>query len=198
MDNSNKIHSKTAVTANTSIKWNIKMLTLIGLATAVTCILAPLSVPIPFSPVPLSLTHLAIYFSIYLLGMKKGILSFLIYLLIGLIGIPVFSGFTGGPAKFLGPTGGYLIGFLFLELILGLFLTISPNNIFLAFLGMLLGNAACYLFGTAWLAYQNNLSFSAALAIGVLPFLPGDFIKIIIALIICPQVRKRLNRARFV
>ena len=79
-----------------------------ALMAAVTCILAPLSVPI--GPVPISLTNFAIYLSLYLLDWKKGTLSYLIYLLLGLVGLPVFSGFTGGLAKLAGPTGGYIIG----------------------------------------------------------------------------------------
>lgn len=74
-----------------------------ALMAAVTCILAPLSVPI--GPVPISLTNFAIYLSLYLLDWKKGTLSYLIYLLLGLVGLPVFSGFTGGLAKVAGPTG---------------------------------------------------------------------------------------------
>ena len=72
-----------------------------ALMAAVTCILAPLSVPI--GPVPISLTNFAIYLSLYLLDWKKGTLSYLIYLLLGLVGLPVFSGFTGGPSKLAGP-----------------------------------------------------------------------------------------------
>ena len=78
-----------------------------ALMAAVTCILAPLSVPI--GPVPISLTNFAIYLSLYLLDWKKGTLSYLIYLLLGLVGLPVFSGFTGGLAKLAGPTGGYIM-----------------------------------------------------------------------------------------
>lgn len=83
--------------------------------TAVTCILGPLSVPI--GPVPISLTNLAIYFTVILLGWKKGTVSYVIYLLIGLVGVPVFSSFSAGPAKLFGPTGGYLIGFDFSAMI---------------------------------------------------------------------------------
>ena len=93
-------------------------ITVTALMTAVTCILAPLSIPI--GPVPISLTNLAIYISLYLLGWKRGTISYLIYLLIGLVGIPVFSGFTGGPAKLAGPTGGYIIGFIVMAVIAGL------------------------------------------------------------------------------
>ena len=81
-----------------------------ALMTAVTCILAPLSIPI--GPVPISLTNFAIYLSLYLLDWKKGTVSYILYLLLGLVGLPVFSGFTGGIGKLAGPTGGYIIGFI--------------------------------------------------------------------------------------
>ena len=98
---------------------SVKSLTLIGLMTAVTCILGPLSIPLPFSPVPISFTNLAIYLSVFVLGMKKGTVSYIVYLLLGMVGLPVFSGFTGGLGKLAGPTGGYLAGFIFLAIIAG-------------------------------------------------------------------------------
>lgn len=183
----------TTETTNTSNK--TKAIAIIGVMTAVTCILGPLSLPLPFSPVPISLTNLAIYFSIYVLGMKKGTLSYLIYLLIGFVGLPVFSSFTSGPAKLLGPTGGYLIGFILMALICGFFIDKWSNRMPLCFLGMVIGTAVCYLFGTLWLAYQASMSFSAALAAGVIPFIPGDLAKIIIAMLAGPQIRKRLKKA---
>ena len=82
-----------------------KEITLIGLMAAVTCIAGPLSLALPFSPVPISLTNLAIYVSVYILGMRRGTISYLVYLLLGLVGLPVFSAFTSGPAKLFGPTG---------------------------------------------------------------------------------------------
>lgn len=92
---------------------------MIGLMTAVTCILGPLSLPLPFSPVPITLTNFAVFLSIYILGMKYGTISLLIYLALGTIGLPVFSSFSGGLGKLAGPTGGYLFGFIFLALIHG-------------------------------------------------------------------------------
>ena len=99
-----------------------KTMALIGVMAAVTCILGPLSLAIPVSPVPISLTNLAVYFAIYVLGMKRGTISYCIYLLLGLIGLPVFAAFTGGAGKLFGPTGGYLIGFIFMALICGFFI----------------------------------------------------------------------------
>lgn len=177
---------------NTSSK--TKTMVLIAMMAAVTCILGPLSLAIPVSPVPISLTNLAVYFAVYVLGMKLGSISYLIYMLIGLVGLPVFSAFTGGPQKLFGPTGGYIIGFFFMALICGFFID-KWSNLVLHFVGMVLGTAVCYLFGTAWLAYQAGLTFQAALAAGVIPFIPGDLVKIVISLLVGPVLRKNLRKA---
>lgn len=172
-----------------------KTLTMTALMAAVICILGPLSVPI--GPVPISFTILALYLTMILLGWKMGTVSYLIYLLIGLVGVPVFSGFSGGPGKLFGPTGGYLIGFIFLSLIGGWFVEKFQGKRLMYLLGMVLGTAVCYTFGTAWLAYQADLSFSAALAAGVIPFIPGDLLKMAVALLIGPMIKKRLVQAGF-
>ena len=106
-------------TANstTTKRLSTRKLVLIALMTAITCIFAPMAIPIPVSPVPISLTNLVIMISIYVLGFKDATISYIVYLLLGLVGLPVFSGFTGGLGKLAGPTGGYLIGFIFLALI---------------------------------------------------------------------------------
>lgn len=179
---------------NTS-KLNTKTMALISVMTAVICILGPLSLAIPISPVPISLGTFAIYLTGYVLGMRKGTISCLIYLLIGFVGIPVFTAFSGGPAKLLGPTGGYLVGYIFLILICG-FASDRTNKILLCFLGMILGTAVLYLFGTIWLAYQASMTFGEALMAGVIPFIPGDFAKIVIVLIVGPQIKKQLKRAK--
>lgn len=172
-------------------------LTLIATMTAVTCILGPLSISIPFSPVPISFTNLAIYFAVYVLGAKKATISYLLYLLIGFAGVPVFSSFTAGPAKLLGPTGGYLIGFIFMAAISGLFIEKFPNKVHMAVTGMIIGTVVAYAFGTIWLAYQMSLSFKAALFVGVIPYIPGDTAKIIIANTVGPVLHKQLARAGY-
>ena len=174
---------------------NTKKLTLIGIMAAVTCILGPLSIVIPVSPVPISLTNFAIYLSVYILGPRLGLISYLIYMLIGLIGLPVFSGFSSGPGKLFGPTGGYLIGFIFMAYISGYVIEKWPSKKLPAFFGLLGGTAVCYFFGTVWLSWQANLGFASALAAGVLPFIPGDLIKILLAVILGPQLRSRLKKA---
>ena len=172
-------------------------LTVIAMMAAVTCILGPLSLAIPFIPVPISFTNLAIYFTLFLLGWKRGVLCYLLYLVIGLIGLPVFSGFTGGPSKLIGPTGGYLIGFILMALIAGKCIEVFEGRRLLQMLGLALGTVVAYLFGTAWLCFLMKVSFAAGLGIGVLPFLPGDCVKIILAGLIGPVIRKRLKQSGY-
>ena len=171
-----------------------RKLTLIGLMSALLCILGPLSIPLPVSPVPITLTNFAVYIIVYILGMRSGTVSVLIYLCLGTAGLPVFSAFSGGLAQLAGPTGGYLAGFLFLALIQGFLMERFPGKNAAAVTGMILGLAMCYLFGTAWLAVQMNLTFFAALGIGVLPYLPGDAVKIILAAVVGPKLRAAVNR----
>lgn len=173
----------------------VKELVLIGLMAAVICILGPLSIPLPVSPVPISMTNLAVYFAVYILGTKRSLISYLVYLLIGFAGIPVFSAFTSGPAKLLGPTGGYLIGFLFIAPIAGYFIDRYPSRMGLCFLGMALSAVVYYVFGSVWLAWQSGMSLSAAFAAGVIPFLPGDVGKMVLAMLAGPQIRKHLQKA---
>lgn len=177
---------------NTAPRIHTRQMALIGLMTAVICIIAPFSLVLPISPVPISMGTLAIYFVIYVLGMKRGTLSLLLYILLGLAGLPVFTNFTGGVGKLFGPTGGYFLGYLFLALISGFFIDRWSNNAIICFLGMVLGTLVCYLFGTAWLSYQASLTFFQALAAGVLPFIPGDLVKLILAMVLGIQVRKRV------
>lgn len=176
-------------------------LALTAVMTAIICILGPMTLMIPVSPVPISLANLAICLSIVILGMKLGTLSCILYLLIGLIGLPVFSGFSGGIGKLAGPTGGYLVGYLFLALIGGFFVErFSGRNVkqrALQGVGLLLGTVVLYAFGTVWLAYMAGMNFTEALAAGVLPFIPGDLVKIFITLLVGSEVRARLLQAGY-
>ena len=163
-----------------------------ALMTAVTCILAPLSVPI--GPVPISFTNLAIYISLYLLDWKRGTVSYFLYLLIGFAGLPVFSGFTGGVAKLAGPTGGYIVGFIPMAIIAGIVID-HFNQRWLQLLGMIVGTAICYALGTAWFCMQAGYTVSAALAVCVFPFIPADLVKMLIAMTIGPAIRQRMESA---
>ena len=184
---------------NGTKKLTTYQLTLTAVMAAVICVLGPISMAIPISPVPISLASMAVYLAVTVLGMKLGTLSCLIYLLLGLVGLPVFSGGSAGAAKLFGPTGGYLVGYLFLALIAGAFVGRYTENkwksIAFAALGMVLGTMVLYALGTAWLAYSAGMDFQAALWAGVIPFIPGDPVKMVIAVLLGSAVRGRLLRA---
>ncbi|MCP1102476.1 biotin transport system substrate-specific component [Aequitasia blattaphilus] len=172
--------------------FSTKKLVLIALITAITCILAPISIALPISPVPISLTTLVLLLGVYVLGWKGSVISCCIYLLLGLVGLPVFSGFSGGFGKLAGPTGGYLIGYLFICIIAG-YAVEKKLNLVLIFISMVISTAILYTFGTLWLSHQLGITFLAGLPIGVLPYIPLDIIKIVIAMIIGPVIQKRLS-----
>lgn len=183
--------SSTTTTKHTQT--STRLLVRIALVTAITCILAPLSIPLPFSPVPLSLTNLVLYISIFVLGWKSATVSYLVYLLLGTVGLPVFSGFAGGLGKLAGPTGGYLVGMIFLTILSGWIAERFSKKPVLIFIGMLLGSAVNYLFGTTWLCMQLHLSFAEGLMIGVVPYLFFDIAKMLIALFVGLTIQKRLK-----
>lgn len=164
-------------------------LTKTAVFTALTCVLAPLSLPI--GPVPISLTNFVIFLSIYVLGWKMAVNSVLLYLVIGLAGLPVFSGFSGGLGKLMGPTGGYLVGFIPMAILSGLVLRRSHSR-WGQLGGLLLGTAVCYALGTAWFCVSTGTELAAALGLCVIPFLPGDFVKMGLAVILGPMLHDRL------
>ena len=111
-----------------------------------------------------------------------------------MVGVPGFSGFTGGMGRLLGPTGGYIVGFIPMALIAGAVIDRFRNRgIQLA--GMIAGTAVCYAFGTAWYCFQAGSSVGAALGLCVFPFIPGDLVKMLIAMALGPMIRSRLEKA---
>lgn len=167
-------------------------LAMTAVMTAVTCVLAPMSIPV--GDVPITLTNLVVYFSLYLLGWKRGSLSVLVYILIGMVGVPVFSGFSGGLGKLAGPTGGYILGFLVMAVIAGWVMDGSRSRA-LHFGGMVLGTAVCYALGTAWYCFLTHSPIQAALWTCVIPFIPFDLAKMAAAMAVGPVLRDRLERA---
>lgn len=171
--------------------FSVQKMAIIALMTAVLCILAPISMPVFISPVPISLGVLAIYLTAYVLSPLDATISVIIFILLGTFGLPVFSGYSGGLSKLVGPTGGYIIGFLFTVYISSLFIHMKKGIIF-DVIGMITGLALCYILGTIWFSYQQGKGFIASLLLCVVPFLIGDAIKIIVAVILGTQINKRL------
>lgn len=164
-----------------------------ALMAAVMCVLGPLTVPI--GAVPISLANFVICLTAWLLGPKFGTLSVAVYLCIGLIGVPVFSGYGAGLAKLAGPTGGYLVGYLLLALIGGLFIEKSNGNSVVSGIGLVLGDAACYVLGTAWFVFQMQCELGYALSVCVYPFIALDLAKIVVSCVVGALLRKRLVQA---
>lgn len=182
------------------MRMNIKYMTSVALVTALLCVLAPITVPLPISPVPISLANFVIYLFAVVIGTKKIVVSTLLYLFIGAVGVPVFSKYSAGIGYVFGPTGGYLLGFLLCAFFTGIFADFSKDintlksKIFI-FLGMVIGTVLCYAVGTFWLIYSSLKidSFYSALAVGVLPFIPGDIVKMILCIIIAPRLKSRIK-----
>lgn len=174
-------------------KLTIYQMSTMALMDALFCILGPMSIPI--GAVPISFTNFVVYLAVYLLGTKLGTLSYLIYLLLGTAGLPVFSAYSGGLAKLAGPTGGYLIGFIFMAIISGIFIKKSHGKPLFSILGMAIGTVVAYLFGTIWFIVEANCTLWYALTVCVFPFLLGDAVKILLASNIGPLIRSALQKA---
>lgn len=174
----------------------IQSLTITAFMASVLCIAGP--VVIPIGMVPLSFANLAIYLTVILLDKKKATISVALYLLIGFVGVPVFAGFSAGAGKLLGPTGGYLMGYLALSWISGTILELfgKVNKIKIVLkqtIALVSGTIGVYFLGSMWLVYQSKISFKEALFVGVLPFVVFDFIKIMVAIGIGNSMKKRIQ-----
>ena len=143
-------------------------------------LLARLTILIPFSPVPITGQTFGILFLGGVLGSRFGTLSVIMYILEGLIGLPVFAGGTMGFLYLLGPTGGYLLGFIPAVYLVGYLSEQGWTNSFTSsFLTMIIGTLLIFIFGISWLAVTAG--FGTALSIGLYPYIPGAVIKIILA-----------------
>jgi len=168
----------------------VRDMTLTAVMAALICIAGPLTVAV--GPVPLSLATFAVYLAGAILGKKRGTLATALYLLIGMIGVPVFSGFSGGFQKLAGVTGGYLIGYLPCAYLTGLGAERAEKEGRKALLPVMTaaGTAVLYAIGTAWFMAQTGNTLGAALGMCVLPFLPGDAMKIFAVTLLAAPVRK--------
>ena len=149
--------------------------------------------------VPFTLQTFAIFLSIGILGGKGGTLAVLVYILLGLMGIPVFAGFSGGIGVLAGNTGGYIMGFLLSALVMWVMEKILGRKLWVLALSMIIGLVVCYAFGTAWfmIVYTGNtgaVGLASVLGWCVVPFLIPDFIKIALAFILSKRLEKLIER----
>lgn len=177
--------------------FSVRSMVFMAVFAAIICVAAPFSVQV--GPIPITLATFAVYLTGAILGARRGVVAVIVYILLGAVGLPVFSNFSGGFGALLGPTGGYLIGYIPLVLITGVFadMNFKKNRALMAVTGMILATAALYAFGTAWYMILTGNDLAKSLTLCALPFIPGDGIKIACVTALAVPLRSKLNSAMF-
>ncbi len=166
----------------------------IGLFVGLMAICSWISIP---TAIPFTMQTFSVFLAVMILGGKRGTLAIVVYLLLGLVGVPVFAGFSAGPGVLFGTTGGYLIGFVFSGLLMWLMERIADRKVWVQMLSMLLGMVTYYIIGTIWfmVVYGNTngpVSLLTALGWCVFPFVIPDLVKAALALGFGNALRKPL------
>lgn len=171
---------------STTQRISTKDMVRIALFAVMIAICSWLSIP---AAVPFTLQTFGVFLTVAVLGGKRGTMSVLLYLLMGIVGIPVFAGFTGGIGRLLGATGGYIVGFLLSAVVMWVMEKLLGKKQWVLALSMLCGLIVCYAFGTIWfiIVYARStgpIGLWAALSLCVFPYLIPDILKIVLALIL--------------
>ncbi len=165
-----------------------------ALCAAIIAVLAQLSIPLPL--VPITGQTLAIGLVVTILGLKYGTFAVILYVALGMAGLPVFQAFTGGFGIILGPTGGFIIGFIPTALFIGYYLEKTKFTISHAFIANAIGMVITLAIGTIWLKFVANLEWAGAIGAGALPFIIPGLLKAFLAAWVGIVVRQRLIQAR--
>lgn len=165
---------------------------------AVICVFSVMTIPTGI--IPVTMGTFGIMLTAAVLGWKKGTVAVLVFILLGAVGLPVFSGFKGGIGVLAGPTGGYITGYIVMSLVSGALTARLPQKraaqIGKVFAALVLGMALCYALGTIQFMFVAQKSLAASLAICVTPFIPFDVIKCVLASFIGVSVRNTLVKAK--
>lgn len=165
-------------------------MTKMALMVAMNCVSAYIIIPLPFSLSPLALQTMIVNLTGYVLNAKQAFMTMLVYLLVGLAGVPVFTGGSAGPGKLFGPTGGYIIGFLFTAVFLAYFRGEKYNFKRYALLGCVIGIPLIYVFGVVQLKLITGMGWDKAILTGALPFIPLDIVKCLAAAVIAGPINR--------
>ena len=170
--------------SNTQKKFlSVQDMVLIAVFTAIMAICSWISVSA--GPVPFTLQTFAVFVTI----------AVVVYILLGIIGVPVFAGLTGGPSVIAGPTGGFIVGFILTAIIIGLLMNLTNGKsevvkLVITVVAMVLGDVACFAIGTVWFMVVTNNTVAVALTYCVIPYIIPDIAKIVVATIIANRVKK--------
>lgn len=182
-------------TASEKGTWKTVDLAYMALFAVLITVCAWISVPLP---VPFTLQTFAICAAMGILGGRRSTWAVAVYLLLGAVGLPVFSGFRGGLGALLGTTGGYILGFLAMPLVYWLITALLGERLPVMAAAMVLGLLVCYAFGTAWFVVlytrtSGPITVGAALGMCVIPFVIPDLVKMVLALVLSRRLRERLR-----
>lgn len=175
--------------------YTTKEIALIALFVALTAVCAWISIPLPAPLVPFTLQTFAVFTALGILGLKNGLTAIIVYCLLGAVGLPVFAGMKGGLGVLLGTTGGYIIGFIFTALSVGIITKKFGRSVPVLVISMVIGLILCYAFGTAWfmVVYTNSKSavgLATALGWCVTPYIIPDIVKIAVAITIVKAIER--------
>ena len=173
-------------------RYRVKPLILCSFFAALTGVCSIVSIPLPFSPVPVNLALLSVYLAGGLLGPKNGAISQFVYILLGAAGLPVFHNLTGGLSILAGPTGGFLAGYIAAAFLVGFFYFKKMDKGLI--IGLVGGLSACYALGVLWFMLISGAGLKSALLLCIIPFLPGDALKIIAAIFLIRKLRPFISR----
>lgn len=169
----------------------------IALFAVLMAVCAWISIPVtPITPVAFTLQTFAIFTALLTLGGRRGTYAVIVYLLLGMVGLPVFSGFRGGPAALLAASGGYILGFIGTALLFWLLTAKLGGSLPVAIAACVLGLAVCYAFGTVWFlkVYTSGpMDLSKALGLCVTPFILPDLCKLALAAVLSRRVKRFLK-----
>lgn len=171
-------------------------LVMVALFAALIAVCAWVTIP---GSVPFTLQTMGVFLAVGLLGGKRGTAAVLVYILLGAVGMPVFSGFSGGVGRLLGTTGGYIIGFLVAALAMWAMEAIFGRAKWVLPVSMLLGLLLCYAFGTVWFLVlytqtKGAISVVSVLSMCVIPFILPDLMKIALALLLTNRLGRFIRK----
>ncbi|MBQ1458564.1 biotin transporter BioY [Butyrivibrio fibrisolvens] len=179
-------------------KFTVKTIVLCAMFAALCCATAPISIPLP-GGVPITLQTAAVFLAALLLGPLYGFVAVLVYVLLGAVGLPVFAGFSGGIGSLVGMSGGFIMSWPFAALLAGfIYFKFGRNKKGVVkyaemIVAMLLGSVVIYVVGLTQFIFLTKMSIQASLLACMVPFIPGDLLKMVLVAIIVPVLEKAMK-----